>query len=127
MPRMSATRKTFERLARKRSAVYPVATVAYYGPDDQRASKVAVGIVDAFDKMLAMERWYADDHDIRSDESVLEQMMAFIAQQRAARVILVDGILGCPHEEGIDYPDGESCPQCPFWKNRDRFTGKLLD
>jgi hypothetical protein len=33
---------------------------------------------------------------------------------------------GCPHEEGIDYPEGEPCPQCPFWTHRDRWTGKLL-
>ena len=24
-----------------------------------------------------------------------------------------DGVTGCPHEEGIDYPLGEPCPQCP--------------
>lgn len=22
--------------------------------------------------------------------------------------------LGCPREEGIDYPDGQICPHCPF-------------
>jgi hypothetical protein len=103
-----------------------VATVAYYGPDNQRASKVAVGIVTAFEKMLALERWFSTDQDIRTDEAVLEKMMAFIAQHHVARVAVADGILGCPHEEGIDYPDGESCPQCPYWKNRDRFTGELL-
>jgi len=32
------------------------------------------------------------------------------------------GIIGCPHEEGTDYPEGKSCPQCPFWAGRDRFT-----
>ena len=21
------------------------------------------------------------------------------------------------------YPEGESCPMCPYWQNRDRFTG----
>jgi hypothetical protein len=26
---------------------YPAATIAYYGPDDKRASKAAVGIVNA--------------------------------------------------------------------------------
>jgi hypothetical protein len=32
-------------------------------------------------------------------------------------------ILGCPHEEGIDYPEGQACPQCPFWSTRDRWAG----
>ena len=34
--------------ARRGFRGYPVATVAYYGPDDQRASKVAVGIATGF-------------------------------------------------------------------------------
>lgn len=29
-------------------------------------------------------------------------------------------------EEGIDYPDGGSCPPCPFWAGRDRFTHELI-
>lgn len=33
-----------------------------------------------------------------------------------------DRIIGCPHEEGIDYPIGRVCPQCPFWAGIDRFT-----
>jgi Protein of unknown function (DUF1186) len=33
-----------------------------------------------------------------------------------------DRIIGCPHEEGIDYPLGRACPQCPFWAGIDRFT-----
>ena len=23
-------------------------------------------------------------------------------------------LIGCPHEEGIDYPEGHSCPHCPY-------------
>ena len=26
----------------------------------------------------------------------------------------------------LDYPDGTACPQCPFWANRDRWSGELL-
>ena len=38
---------------------YPVATIAFYGPDDKRASKVAVGIVYAADaEPAALERWF---------------------------------------------------------------------
>jgi hypothetical protein len=35
------------------------------------------------------------------------------------------GLFGCPHEEGIDYPDGETCPQCPFWATHDRYENAL--
>jgi hypothetical protein len=37
------------------------------------------------------------------------------------RVSLMNGIFGCPHEEGIDYPNGGVCPRCPFWAEHDRF------
>jgi hypothetical protein len=30
-------------------------------------------------------------------------------------VVMTGGIVGCPHEEGIDYPLGEDCPHCPYW------------
>jgi MFS family permease len=36
-------------------------------------------------------------------------------------VAMVDRIIGCPHEEGVDYPEGEECPECPFWRGKDRF------
>jgi len=39
---------------------------------------------------------------------------------------MTDGIIGCPHQEGIDYPDGEVCQECTFWKGRDRWTGERI-
>jgi len=55
---------------------YPVGTVAFYGPDNQR--------------------------------------------HKARTVVVGPGILGCPHEEGVDYPDGGTCPACPYWAGRER-------
>jgi hypothetical protein len=126
MPRLSAARKTFDRLARRRSTGYPIATVAYYGPDDQYATKVAVGIIGPNDKVIALERWLATTQDVRRDEHILQQMIEFIEHHQAVRIGVADRIIGCPHEEGIDYPEGESCPHCPFWKGRDRWTGEDL-
>jgi hypothetical protein len=40
-------------------------------------------------------------------------------------VAMTDRIIGCPHEEGIDY-EGPVCPHCPFWANRDRWTGEVI-
>src|ERR1700730_10033457 len=40
-------------------------------------------------------------------------------------VVMTNGIIGCPHQEGIDY-HGEWCPVCEFWRERDRFTGQML-
>jgi hypothetical protein len=54
---------------------------------------------------------------------VLEAEVAgFIVSHGVKSVVMTDGIIGCPHEEGIDYPEGTSCPKCPYWAGRDRFT-----
>ena len=106
---------------------YPVATVAFYGPDDTRATKVSVGIVthEGADAD-PVERWFCETSDARTDPDVNEAVVRFIEQHGARSVAAIDRIIGCPHEEGIDYPDGETCPRCPFWANRDRWTGEII-
>jgi hypothetical protein len=52
--------------------------------------------------------------------------MKFIKENGAKSVVMTDQIMGCPHEEGVDYPDGTKCPKCPFWAIRDRFTGETI-
>jgi hypothetical protein len=107
---------------------YPVGTIAFYGPDDRRASKVAVGVVpsegaDATD----LERWFSDHGDVRDDAGVASAISTFLDQHAVKTVVLADRIRGCPHEEGIDYPLGEKCPACPFWANRDRWIDEVQD
>jgi hypothetical protein len=105
---------------------YPVATVAFYGPDDRRASKVAVGVIMGEDEDPAvMKRWFSDTADVRRDPAIGAEIVQFIKDNSAKSVGAYDGIIGCPHEEGVDYPEGEWCPQCPYWRGRNRFTGKF--
>jgi hypothetical protein len=110
--------------ARRGFRGYPLATVAFYGPDDEHASKVAVGIVEAEGAGPAvMERWFAGEGDIRTDSAVESEILRFVRDHAVKSIVMTDRIIGCPHEEGIDYPDGEVCPQCPFWAHRDRWAG----
>jgi tetratricopeptide (TPR) repeat protein len=99
---------------------YPMATIAFYGPDDQRATKVAVGIVAAEHSDPEVTRWQSPHIDIRRNASVLEEIVKLVRRRQTKSVAMPEQILGCPHEEGIDYPAGESCPQCPFWAGRPR-------
>lgn len=106
---------------------YPVATVAFYGPDDRRASKVAVGIVPAEQADATdLERWFSADRDIRDDLDIAAAIQRFIEKHGAKTVVLADRIIGCPHEEGVDYARGATCPQCPFWADRERWSGDRL-
>ena len=105
----------------------PLATIAYYGPDDKFASKVVVGIIlQEGDEPAFLERWFSDGADLRSDPAIAQRILDFIQEHHVERVAMLDRIFGCPHEEGVDYPEGESCPECPFWANRDRWTGKPI-
>jgi len=106
---------------------YPVATIAFYGPDGDRASKVAVGIVEGEGREPShLERWLTEDTDARSDESIGLEILRFIQAHDVRTVVMGDDLLGCPHEEGIDYAEGGSCPKCPYWAGRDRFTRERI-
>jgi hypothetical protein len=106
---------------------YPVATIAYYGADATQAIKVAVGIIlEDGAEPSALERWHSADSDVRFDQQICGAVLDFIAEHYVKTVAMSSRIIGCPHEEGVDYPLGEHCPACPYWANRDRWTGEVI-
>jgi len=119
-------KKLLSKRARKGDKGFPVATVAFYGPNNLLASKVVCSIIksDGGDPD-PMKKWFTKT-DVRRAESVLGEVLSFIRENSAKSVVMLDQIFGCPHEEGIDYPEGRSCPDCTYWKNRDRFTQELI-
>ena len=76
--------------------------------------------------MADLERWLTEGTDTMLDPEINEAIVRFLQQHNVRSVVSPDRILGCPHEEGIDYPDGEKCPKCSFWATRDRFTGQVM-
>jgi hypothetical protein len=123
---LERARKRLRKRARRGFRGYPVATVALYGPDDTTATKLTVGIVPAENvDVTDLRRWFSEEADIRSDARVAEEVLAFLEATGARSIVMTDRIIGCPHEEGIDY-EGSTCPSCPFWAGRDRWTGKHL-
>lgn len=107
---------------------FPIGTVAFYGPDDKYASKVAVGIQKSErGGVELLERWYHDGLDVRLDPRIGSKVVAFLNGHGVRRTVVAGRIIGCPHEEGIDYPDGEECPACPWWQGRDRWSGQPLE
>ncbi|MBY5839337.1 hypothetical protein J3P71_12945 [Rhizobium leguminosarum] len=119
-------RKWLEKKSKRGNRGYPMGTIAYYGPDNRRASKAAVSIIPALNAGPAdLRRWFAETGDLRMDETVIAEIAAFLRENEVKSVVMVDAIIGCPHEEGIDYPSGEACPDCSYWKGRNRWTGKL--
>ncbi len=75
MKGMSKSQKYIIKKARVRSTGYPIATIAYYGPTDQFASKVVVGILDERDNHIDMKKWFSDEKDLRFDETNFQEIV----------------------------------------------------
>ena len=108
------------RRAKQGDRGYPRAAVAFYGPDNAKATKVVLGIFQREGDEGTIYRWLTDGKDARSDTTIRRNILARIQEHEVASVIMSENLLGCPHEEGIDYAEGEACPQCPYWKDKDR-------
>jgi hypothetical protein len=118
--------KRLRKKTRKGMRGWPAATIAFYGPNLSQATKVAVGIVPSENAEIAeMRDWRVDHGDIRADPRIAQEILEFMDRHGVLSVAMTDGIIGCPHQEGIDY-EGEWCPLCVFWRGRDRFTGQRV-
>ncbi len=95
-------------------------TIAYYGLDDKTVTKIIVGItVGAGENFIDMKKWSSESKDIKNDSRVLEEISAYLNVSKVDSVARIERVMGCPHEAGIDYPEGMLCPACPFWVNED--------
>jgi hypothetical protein len=102
----------------------PVGTVAFYGPDDRRATKLVVGFSpDPGRGITETRNWSsANDNDVREDARILEAALAFLGAHDVRSVVMTAGVFGCPHEPGVDFPEGGTCEKCQFWKSHVRDT-----
>ena len=112
------------RAAQRSRAKYPLATISAYGPDNRRATKLVAGILRRAGQRDTnpMRSWSTDAGDVRNDPLIAVELADWLRSQGVKDTVSYDRIIGCPHEEGIDYPIGRTCPQCPFWAAIDRFT-----
>jgi hypothetical protein len=102
----------FKRLVEE-NTTYPMATITYHGPSPEKASKIIVGILEGQDKIPLVREWLGED--IAEDEKAAREISLFVKEHAVSRVITSEWVLSCPHEEGVDYPNGEVCPFCPDW------------
>jgi hypothetical protein len=95
---------------------YAIGTVALYGPNDKTTTKIAAGVILQDGAEAIIQRWVATD--VTTNPKVQQEMRDFFFQHGVQSVAMSDGNMGCPHEEGEDFPNGEDCPFCPFWKGK---------
>lgn len=108
----------------RRSAASPLATIAAYGSDNKSATKLVVAVFEhpEHDGPPAMRTWTTQAVDVRDDPTIAADVADFLREFGVMQTTMPDRIIGCPHEEGVDYPMGRACPRCPFWAGIDRFT-----
>ncbi|TWX72663.1 hypothetical protein [Colwellia sp. C1TZA3] len=119
-------KKLLTKKVRKGDKGYPIATIAFYGPNNDLATKVVCAIISHEDaEAEPMKKWFSSS-DLRKSEQVISEILRFIDENRVKSVSMIQEIIGCPHEEGIDYPEDGYCPECNYWKGRDRFSGEVV-
>jgi hypothetical protein len=95
---------------------FPVGTVALYGPDDKTTTKIVAGVILEEDAEPLIEKWVGTG--VENDPTVQQEIQDFFTKHGVKFVAATDENMGCPHEEGEDFPVGEDCPFCPFWKGK---------
>src|SRR4051794_24118245 len=76
---------------------FPVGTVALYGPDERRATKLVAAVISREgDPPSDLRRYLVADGDVRQDPAILEEVVLLFEAHGAWSVAMVDRIIGCP-------------------------------
>jgi len=64
--------------------------------------------------------------DVRHDSAIGEKILAFLKPYAPRSTVADRRIIGCPHEEGTDYPEGQSSARSVLTAGRDRFHTRAI-
>jgi len=95
---------------------FPIGTIALYGPDDETTTKIVAGAILEENAEAIIERWVGTD--VTENPKIRKEIGEFFAKHGVTSVVASERNMGCPHEEGEDFPLGEDCPFCPYWKGK---------
>lgn len=95
MPRSKHNRKPPPKEAHRKVS-RPIATVAYYGPPDQCATKAVVGLAPSEHNRepTALKKWFSQGKDVRNDPEIITEMTKFILEHNPEQVAIMDRIIG---------------------------------
>jgi hypothetical protein len=95
---------------------FPIGTIALYGPDDKRTTKIAAAVIKREGADPILNRWVGTN--VEDNPKVQREIQEFFKKHGVKSVVATDRNMGCPHEEGEDFPVGGDCPFCPWWKGK---------
>jgi hypothetical protein len=89
----------------RRSDQYPLASIAPYGPDTTFATKLLVSVLERPGQRnpSTMRTWTTQAVDVRHDPTIAAGVADFLREYGVKHTVTSDRIMGCPHQEGIDY------------------------
>jgi hypothetical protein len=92
---------------------FPIGTLVSFGPDDVTITKIVAVVIPSQDSSPILKSWSSPE--ISTDPKTAAEIGQFFQNNEVVEVVMTDGVVGCPHEEGVDFPIGDDCPHCPFW------------
>jgi SEC-C motif len=101
---------------RQSAGQYPIGKVVLYGPDDKQTTKIVAAVIKREGGEPILQRWVGGN--VLNNPRVSRQIQEFFEKHPVKSVVRAGENSGCPHEEGTDFPPGEECPLCPFWKGK---------
>ena len=86
--------KRLRKKARKGLRGWPIATIAFYGPNLHQATKTAVSIVPSENaEVEELRAWIVDRGDVRGDSGIAREILEFIEEHQVRFIAITDGIL----------------------------------
>src|SRR5262249_33074157 len=83
--------KRLRKKAKKGLRGWPIATIAFYGPNLSQATKVTVGIVPSENaEVKELRDWRIEHGDIRADPGIAREILEFIENRQVLSVAMTD-------------------------------------
>ena len=76
---------------------FPLVTIAHYGPDDQKTTKIVVGVFLHATAEPILRRFVSSK--VKADPKVQLAILEFLSSYKIKQTVIVDENIGCPHEE----------------------------
>jgi hypothetical protein len=92
---------------------FPIGILVHFGPDSETITKTVAVVVQRKNATLSIKSW--NTPDISSNPKIAKDIGNYFKQNLVEEILMTDGVAGCPHDEGVDYPRGSDCPHCPYW------------
>src|SRR5229473_1581153 len=81
--------KRLRKKARKGLRGWPIATIAFYGPNLHQATKTAVGIVPSENgEVEELRAWIVDRGDVRGDSGIAREILEFIEEHQVRSIAI---------------------------------------